>query len=689
MEKKEEDSNIYIKDYRIIERIGFGAHSIVYKSIKKNNNKIFVIKQIPLFKKNINKIEEVKNEALILKQLNCEFIVKYYESFEINNFFYIIMEYCEKGNLSSLIINLKKKNKHLTENQIWKFFIQICIGLSYIHNKKILHRDLKTKNIFLTKNLNIKIGDLGIAKILEEKNYSNTLIGTPFYLSPEICEEKPYNEKSDIWALGCILYELINFKHPFNASNQAALLLKIINGNYEKFNYEISDDLKQIVCLLLEKNIKLRPYISDIIRIDIFIKKTKEFGFSDFFDKTEKKNEEKKIKNKKIIKIDNINCKKIEKNNNKNYKDNIHLDLRNKRINNFENNSSKKDYYSFYQNNFSSSNIMMNEKNFRTSSIEYNLKSTSSSIRKILIKSEHKNKDNCVPNNNLNGSDISLKKISSKYYNKKTKKIIKNSAPTIKKISTCNSFRIKNRVNSNKKQINIQSNTSKINVHLFKNNKPQIKYLNTYNSNRDNMNNEIKTDRFNNKKTGKEKINLKHQNMFKKNNHFKQLTENILNKENKNLTNIYYNDNTYIHENKENDSFEIIEPNKEKKFRLTLSNTKLKDESESFDEEKVLIINDNFKYDENKEKIIIEKYNQLKKEIYYFNNQINCDKLIEMYNNIDTNFNNKKIDDITLEIDNYIKLQLPKNIIPKFKKIFNKLCYYGLQLRYSKIKFSK
>ena len=106
---------------------------------------------------------------------------------------------------------------------------------------------------------------MGIAKILKENNHANTLIGTPFYLSPEICEEKPYNEKSDIWALGCILYELITFKHPYNATNQAALLLKIINGNYEDFNKEIfiSDNLKKMVELLLEKNYLKRPSIFD------------------------------------------------------------------------------------------------------------------------------------------------------------------------------------------------------------------------------------------------------------------------------------------------------------------------------------------------------------------------------------------------------------------------------------------
>jgi NIMA (never in mitosis gene a)-related kinase len=103
-----------------------------------------------------------------------------------------------------------------------------------MHSNKILHRDLKTLNIFLSKDNKIKIGDLGVAKILENfENFVTSKVGTPYYLSPEVCEDRPYNNKSDIWSLGCILYELCSLVHPFEAKNQAALLLKIIRGKYE------------------------------------------------------------------------------------------------------------------------------------------------------------------------------------------------------------------------------------------------------------------------------------------------------------------------------------------------------------------------------------------------------------------------------------------------------------------------
>jgi NIMA (never in mitosis gene a)-related kinase len=107
----------------------------------------------------------------------------------------------------------------------------MCQGLQYLHANRILHRDIKTINMFLTKEERVKIGDLGVAKMLNEtSNMAQTVVGTPYYLSPELCEEKPYNNKSDIWSLGCVLYELCTLKHPFEAQNQGALILKILRA---------------------------------------------------------------------------------------------------------------------------------------------------------------------------------------------------------------------------------------------------------------------------------------------------------------------------------------------------------------------------------------------------------------------------------------------------------------------------
>jgi len=139
-----------------------------------------------------------------------------------------------------------------------------------MHSNNILHRDLKTLNIFLTKDNKIKLGDLGVAKILEDlDNFVTSKVGTPYYLSPEVCEDRPYNSKSDIWSLGCILYELCSLHHPFEAKNQAALLLKIIRGKCESIPRIYSRQLGEIVHSCLIKDYKKRPSINAILQLEV------------------------------------------------------------------------------------------------------------------------------------------------------------------------------------------------------------------------------------------------------------------------------------------------------------------------------------------------------------------------------------------------------------------------------------
>ena len=133
------------------------------------------------------------------------------------------------------------------------------LGVEHIHRKRILHRDIKTLNIFLTRDDKVKIGDLGVAKMLESADFAQTMVGTPFYLSPELCEEKPYNEKSDIWALGCLVYEMCTYRHPFEAANQGSLILKIIRGKYTPILSTYSKELRDIVDSCLERDYKRRP----------------------------------------------------------------------------------------------------------------------------------------------------------------------------------------------------------------------------------------------------------------------------------------------------------------------------------------------------------------------------------------------------------------------------------------------
>jgi len=162
----------------------------------------------------------------------------------------------------------EQKGRYFSETQIIDWFTQICLAIKHIHDKKILHRDLKSQNVFLTKNGLVKLGDFGIAKCL---NYTlekaKTVVGTPYYLSPEIVENRPYSFKSDIWSLGVLLYEMTCLKMPFDASSLPMLYVKIIRGAYNHVPTTYSRDLRSLIGMMLCVDSEKRPSINDILRL--------------------------------------------------------------------------------------------------------------------------------------------------------------------------------------------------------------------------------------------------------------------------------------------------------------------------------------------------------------------------------------------------------------------------------------
>lgn len=183
-------------------------------------------------------------EVNLLKNLNHPNIVSYKTSFISHGLLIIVMEYCEVGDLSFHIKRKLQKNENFTETEIFNWFVQLCLSLEYIHGRKVMHRDLKTQNVFLTGNNTVKLGDFGISKVLENTNgAAMTVVGTPYYMSPEVCQNQPYTFKSDVWALGCVLYELCTLKHAFSADNLLGLVYKIVQDKYEPIPAIYSSDL--------------------------------------------------------------------------------------------------------------------------------------------------------------------------------------------------------------------------------------------------------------------------------------------------------------------------------------------------------------------------------------------------------------------------------------------------------------
>ena len=245
--KQYNDDELLSLKYNQIEILERDDNKEVYLGERKKDNKKVVIKQINLLSFDEELKKKAKEEAKILSNLEHPNIIKYYDCIFEKNKEIIIMEYVEGGNLKEKI----EEKKVIEENKIIDWFIEICEGRKYIHKNKIIHRNLKSNNIFLTKDNHIKIGDYGISNILYNESQSKTNIETAFYLSPEIIKGKSYDYKSDIWNLGIILYELTQLKYPFIYSY-------FVNKNY-------SEQLLNLIKNILRVNPNERLNIDEII----------------------------------------------------------------------------------------------------------------------------------------------------------------------------------------------------------------------------------------------------------------------------------------------------------------------------------------------------------------------------------------------------------------------------------------
>ena len=175
------------------------------------------------------------------------------------------MEYADKGDLYQKIVHLKKIGCLIDEIDAWKIFIQMTRGLKSLHDLKILHRDLKSANIFLFSDGTAKIGDLNVSKVAK-KGLGYTQTGTPYYASPEVWNEKSYDNKSDIWSLGCVAYEMLTLHPPFRAKDMDQLYNTVIKGQYKKIGNKYSEDMNEIIDYLLKVNPKERPNCDEILK---------------------------------------------------------------------------------------------------------------------------------------------------------------------------------------------------------------------------------------------------------------------------------------------------------------------------------------------------------------------------------------------------------------------------------------
>ncbi|XP_076986225.1 serine/threonine-protein kinase Nek11 [Tamandua tetradactyla] len=256
--------------YQIKQKLGSGSFGTVYlvsDKKAKQGEELKVLKEISVGDLNPNETVQASLEAQLLSKLDHPAIVKFHASFVEQDNFCIITEYCEGQDLDCKIQEYKEAGKTFPENQIIEWFIQLLLGVDYMHERRILHRDLKSKNIFL-KNNRLKIGDFGVSRLLMGScDLATTLTGTPHYMSPEALRHQGYDTKSDIWSLACILYEMCCMNHAFTGSNFLSIVLKIVEGDTPSLPVRYPRELNAIMESMLNKSPSLRPSAIEILKM--------------------------------------------------------------------------------------------------------------------------------------------------------------------------------------------------------------------------------------------------------------------------------------------------------------------------------------------------------------------------------------------------------------------------------------
>ncbi|KAF7790749.1 hypothetical protein EIP86_001706 [Pleurotus ostreatoroseus] len=288
----------FLSLYELLDVIGTGSFGIIRKVRRKSDGLIFARKELKFERMSERDKKLIVSEVNILKDCHHEHIVRYHDRYVDREagIMYILMEYCGGGDLSGVIKQAQRHGRPIPEDTVWNYFMQLLLALNYCHHPpahgrksegsssdeardrrvQILHRDLKPDNVFLDESHSVKLGDFGLSKALAQTSFAQTYVGTPYYMSPELMQEKAYDSKSDIWSLGCLIYELCALKPPFHeAKTHAELSILIRNGRIPPLPKGYSPALSAVIKAMLNLNPAMRPSAAQLLqheRIDLAYK---------------------------------------------------------------------------------------------------------------------------------------------------------------------------------------------------------------------------------------------------------------------------------------------------------------------------------------------------------------------------------------------------------------------------------
>ena len=638
-----------LNDFKIGRLLGKGAFGIVILVKRIIDGQIYAIKQVNISQLSDKEKNNALNEIRILASLSHKNIIGYKDAFfdEKSKTLNIVMEFADGGDMSQKIKYNLRHGLLFRENMIWNYLIQILEGLNYLHEKNIIHRDLKSANIFLTKSGTIKIGDLNVSKIAKV-GMAYTQTGTPYYASPEIWLDRPYDFKSDIWSLGCILYELCQLKPPFRGTSLKNLCYNIQRGIYEPIMSFYSNELRSIIGMMLKTNPNMRPTTSQILNCSIILNKKKELniGLSPRDLINQYYNEEQKgliatIKMPRNLREINGNLP-MNKYNSKQMREEMLKEDEyetNKRLNGFLNEEDKKEIKNLYD------NKNVNKKNnYKNKNNNNHISNINNNINKNIYLNNIMDNNINIMNNKMNiMNKINKEKILINNKNENNRRnIVKNNINNNKNINKNINNSNRNYYNNDLNSLNCNLNEINndelisLNYNLLQNRKKlddfSININNIKNNNKNNLKKKEKENELikNNNLELLLKANEKNKNIQNPNNIDDYISQNI---------NIYNNINKYYYPN----YLELLSYNNEYKkpkgqiinnmnINMNYNNININDNKNENNNDINKILN--------KRKIITENSHSFDKRI--FKNKNNSEQGPNKYNyNYHNNFNNK------------------------------------------------